>query len=294
MRTTTWGVGQLIGAALDDGAETILVGCGDSGTNDGGAGMAQALGVRLLDADGHAIAQGCGGLLSLAKIDISGRDPRLTDVRIEAVLNINTLLCGPNGVTRVFGPQKGASPETAADMERALETYAAAVERELGHGVREMPGGGASGGLGAGLAVFLGAVLRSRYDVVLRHFDLDARLDEADLVFTAEGGIDLQTPKGKVPAEVARRAKQRGLPVVALTGAAGDQARVVYEHGIDAFFSTTMRPCPLETAMAEAESMLALSAENAMRAVLAGRTLASAARSSDVRCRTCREGQASD
>jgi glycerate kinase len=290
LRTTTWGVGQLIGAALDDGVEKILVGCGDSGTNDGGAGMAQALGVRLLDADGHEIPQGCSGLLTLAEIDISGRDPRLNGVRIEGVLNITTRLCGPNGVTRVFGPQKGASLETVAEMERAVETYAAAVERAFGCCVRDMPGGGASGGLGAGLAVFLGAVLRSRYDVVLRHFDLDARLDEADLVFTAEGSIDLQTLKGKIPAEVARRARQRGLPVVALAGAVGDKARVLYEHGIDAFFSTTMRPCPLETAMAEAESMLALSAENAMRAILAGRTLTNSARSSDVRCRTRREG----
>lgn len=273
MQTTTWGVGELIRAALDKGASTILVGCGDSGTNDGGAGMAQALGVRLLDADGRAISPGCAGLAKLAHIDVSGRDPRLHNVRIEAVLNITTLLCGPRGVARVFGPQKGASPETVAEMEQALENYATVVERTFGRDVRQMPGGGASGGLGSGLAIFLGAELRSRYDVVLHYFHLDARLDNADLIFTAEGGIDVQTPNGKVPTEVARRAKQRGLPVFALAGTVGDKARVVYEHGIDAFFSTTMRPCPLELAMTEAESTLAIGAENVMRAVLSGRAM---------------------
>jgi glycerate kinase len=236
--------------------------------------MAQALGVRLLDADGQAIVQGCRGLAKLARIDVSGRDPRLTGVRIEGVLNITTRLCGPQGVARVFGPQKGASPETVVEMEAALESYAAAIKQTFGHDVREMPGGGASGGLGTGLAIFLGAALRSRYEVVLRYFDLDARLDDADLVFTAEGGIDLQTPNGKIPVEVARRAKLRGLPVFALAGAVDDEARVVYGHGIDAFFSTAMHPVPLDAAMAEAEHMLALAAENVMRAVLAGRALA--------------------
>lgn len=273
MRTTTWGVGELIRAALDDGAERILVGCGDSGTNDGGAGMAQALGVRLLDAEGHGVPQGCRGLAGLARIDLSTRDPRLSDVRIEAVLNITTVLCGERGVARVFGPQKGASPQVVREMEQALDNYAAVIEADFGRDVRAMPGGGASGGLGTGLAVLLGAELRSRYDVVLPYFDLDARLAESDMVFTAEGGIDLQTPNGKIPVEVARRAKRLGLPVFALAGAVGDPARVVYGHGIDAFFSTAMRPCPLEMAMAEAEAQLALAAENVMRAALAGRAL---------------------
>lgn len=273
MRTTTFGVGELIRAALDEGAERILVGCGDSGTNDGGAGMAQALGVRLLDADGQDIPHGCRGLSVLAEVDSSGRDPRLDRVHIEAALNITTRLCGPTGVARIFGPQKGASPGMIAQMEHALENYAAVIERTFGRDVRAMPGGGASGGLGAGLAIFLGAELRSRYDVVLPYFDLDRRLDEADLVLTAEGGIDLQTPNGKIPVEVARRAKLRGLPVLALAGTVGDKARIVYEHGIDAFFSTAMRPCPLEMAMAEAESMLAMGTENVMRAVLLGRGL---------------------
>ena len=273
MRTTTRGVGELIRAALDEGATRILVGCGDSGTNDGGAGMAQALGVRLLDAHGLDIAPGCGGLAQLAAIDMTGRDPRLNDVAIEAVLNITTILCGPRGVARVFGPQKGADEATIVQMEAALDTFAAVIEAGCGIDVRAMPGGGASGGLGTGLSVFLSADLRSRYDVVLSYFDLDGHLDRADLVFTAEGGIDLQTPNGKIPVEVARRAKARGLPVIALAGAVDDRARVVYDHGIDAFFSTSMHPGPMEMAMAEAETMLALGAENAMRAILAGRAM---------------------
>lgn len=273
MTTTTYGVGELIRAALEGGARRILVGCGDSGTNDGGAGMAQALGVRLLDADGLDIRPGCEGLADLARIDASAREPRLADARIEAICNVTNVLCGPRGVARVFGPQKGASPEMVERMDAALEQYARVLEAAFAIDVRQMPGGGASGGLGTGLKVLLGAELRSRYDVVLPYFDLDARLAEADLVFTAEGGIDLQTPNGKIPVEVARRAKLLGLPVFALAGAVGDTARIVYEHGVDAFFSTAMRPCPMEMAMAEAEAQLTLGAENVMRTVLAGRAM---------------------
>jgi len=273
MKTTTRGVGELIQAAIKGGAERILVGCGDSGTNDGGAGMAQALGLRLLDAEGGDIPPGCEGLARLDHIDITGRDPRLDKVRIEAICNITNVLCGPRGVARVFGPQKGASPETVERMDAALDRYARVVQDSFAIDVRQMPGGGASGGLGTGLRVLLGAELRSRYDVVLPYFDLDARLAETDLVFTAEGGIDLQTPNGKIPVEVARRAKLRGLPVFALAGAVGDPARIVYQHGVDAFFSTAMRPCPMEMAMAEAEAQLILAAENVMRTVLAGRAM---------------------
>ncbi|QYU67366.1 glycerate kinase [Leptolyngbya sp. 15MV] len=232
--------------------------------------MAQALGGRLLDRHGAPIAPGASGLLRLERIECEGLDPRLAGVRIEAALNITTRLCGPRGVARIFGPQKGADQATVALMEQALENYAAVVERDAGVAVADLPGGGASGGLGAGLAALLGATLRSRYDVVLRFFDLDRHLDWADLVLTAEGGIDLQTPQGKIPVEVARRAKQRGLPVIALAGQVDAKARIVYEHGIDAYFSTTVRPSTLMSAMAEAEETLALATENVMRAIAIG------------------------
>lgn len=268
MRTTTRGVGELIKTALDHGARRIVVGCGDSGTSDGGAGMAQALGCRLLDERDEPIAPGAEGLLTLASIDCSDRDPRLDEVEIEAALNITVMLCGERGVARVFGPQKGADEAMIESMERALENYASVIARDCRVDVANLPGGGASGGLGAGLAALAGARLKSRYDVILPHFDLDRHLDWADLVFTAEGGIDLQTPRGKIPVEVARRAKLRSLPVIALAGQVDARARIVYEHGIDAYFSTTVRPETMEAAMAEAEDTLALAAENVMRAIV--------------------------
>lgn len=275
--TTTYGVGELIRAALDVGAERILIGCGDSGTNDGGAGMAQALGVRLLDADGQEIGRGGGQLRRLARIDLSGRDPRLNEVHIDVACNIHNLLCGPNGVARVFGPQKGASPEAVEALAEALDHYAAILQRDLGRDVRLMPGGGASGGLGAGLYALLGARLHSRYDLVLRYLDIDRQLAQADLVFTAEGAIDRQTPHGKIPAEVARRAAPYGVPVIALAGTVGAGAQENYAHGITSFVSILQAPCTLEYAIQHAAELTARCAENAMRMVLAGRKLAARA-----------------
>jgi len=273
LATTTYGVGELIAAVLDQGIERLLVGCGDSGTNDGGVGMAQALGVRLQEADGTPIGRGGAALLALDRIDLSARDARLAGVGIDVACNVHNLLCGPNGVARVFGPQKGASPETVDHLERALDRYAEVVERDLGLDVREVPGGGASGGLGAGLMALLGATLHPRYDVVMRYLDLDGALATADLVVTAEGGIDFQTPRGKVPAEVARRAKQRGLPVIALAGTVGKDAAINLDHGIDAFLSVVDAPMTLEDAVARAPELVAACAENVMRLVLIGRNL---------------------
>ncbi|MCG8597477.1 MAG: glycerate kinase, partial [Kiloniellales bacterium] len=216
--TTSYGVGELIRHAMDAGAERIVLGCGDSGINDGGAGMAQALGVGLLDGDGRQIGFGGTELARLRHIEISGRDPRLDRVRIEAAVNWHNVLLGPRGVARVFGPQKGATPEMVLELERALETYAAAIHRDLGLEVGREPGSGASGGLGTGLAVLLGASLEPRYDVILRYFDLEAQVAAADLVLTAEGRLDGQTPYGKVPAEVAALAKCAGIPVIVLAG----------------------------------------------------------------------------
>lgn len=273
MTTGTYGVGELIRVAIDEGAKRILVGCGDSGTNDGGAGMAQALGLDLLDETGAPIRPGCAGLATLARINLSRRDPRLKSVTIEAVCNIHNRLCGPAGVSRIFGPQKGALPRQVEAMDAAMTRYSAIIARDTGIAVEKVPGSGASGGMGAALHALLGATLRSRFDVVFDYFDLDARLASADLVFTAEGGIDLQTPSGKVPAEVGRRAKALGLPVIALAGRVDQAARVIYGHGIDAFFSVVQRPCEEAEAMAEAEALIELEAENVMRAVMIGMTL---------------------
>ena len=273
LATTTYGVGELIRAALDMGVKRILLGCGDSGTNDGGAGMAQALGVRLLDADDLPIGWGGAELTRLVSIDGSRRDPRLDKVRIDVACNIHNLLCGPRGVARVFGPQKGASPETVETLARALDNYAGVIERDLGVDVRLMAGGGASGGLGAGLHALIGARLHPRYDIVMQYYDIDRYLRQADLVITAEGGIDFQTPYGKIPAEVARRAKEYNVPVIALAGTVGQGARDNYAHGITAFTSVLPRPCTLEEAFTRAAEFTAACAENVMQMVLAGMQL---------------------
>ena len=283
LQTTTFGVGELVRAALDAGAQKILIGCGDSGTNDGGAGMAQALGVRLLDEDGAELERGGISLEKLARIDISGRDLRLESVAIDVACNWHNILCGEGGVARVFGPQKGASPQAVERLERALERFAEVVERDLQIDVRTMPGGGASGGTGAGLHALLGATLHPRFEIVMSYVDLDELLSDCDLVFTAEGGLDFQTPRGKVPSEVARRAKEFGLPVVALAGTLGKGAKDNLDHGIDAFESIVSGPGTLEHAVEHAAELLEDGAEHQMRLIVVGQRLgeAQAARQAD-------------
>jgi glycerate kinase len=271
--TTTYGVGELIKAALDAGAERILVGCGDSGTNDGGAGMAQALGVKLLDEAGNPLGLGGGELVNLKQIDSSQRDRRLDQVQIDVACNWQNVLCGAQGVARIFGPQKGASPETVDRLALALERYATVIQTNLGIDVREMPGSGASGGLGTGLHALIGAKLYPRYEIVMQYLELDNLLPEVDLVITAEGCIDYQTPRGKIPAEVARRAKLYDLPVIVLAGSVGEGADVNLQHGIDYFSSILTVPCQLTEAIADAESLLTNAAEQVARLLLVGRQI---------------------
>jgi glycerate 2-kinase len=269
-RTTSRGVGELIAAALNAGARRILVGCGDSGVNDGGAGLVQALGARLLDRHGKDIEPGGIGLGSLHAIDLSSLDPRLRDAKIDVGCNIRNVLTGEHGVARLFGPQKGASPEDVERLAAALDNYAAVIEHCLGIDVREMPGGGASGGVGAGLHALCGATLRSRFDAFLPLFDLDRHIARADVVITAEGGLDYKTARGKLPAEIAERGRAAGLPVIVLAGTIGDQAEVVLEHGVCAYFSTVNCPETLDEAMSRASEEVALVAEHVMRTLLAG------------------------
>lgn len=273
MLTTSYGVGQLISAALDAGCKRILLGCGDSGVNDGGAGMVQALGARLLDCWGHEIGRGGGELNRLCKIDLRRLDPRLKYVRLDAAVNWHNVLLGERGVARVFGPQKGASPDQVVTLESAMQRYASLVRTANGIHVGTLPGAGASGGLGAGFAGLLGGKLHPRYDIVMQYLELDALLDDVDLVITAEGSIDGQTPFGKVPAEVAARAKRRGLPVIALAGTIGKGARANFDIGIDAFASILRRPCSLEEAIASAEKLLTRAAEDSIRMIGVGMRL---------------------
>lgn len=276
-RTTTRGVGELIVAALDAGCTSIVVGCGDSGTSDGGAGALAALGARLLDAQGREIEPGARGLLRLDRIEPEGLDPRLEDVAIEVACNPTNVLTGPSGVARVFGPQKGASRAQVEQLAKALKRWVRALERDLpgapDRDLRHGLGTGASGGLGAGLAA-IGATLRPRFDVLLASVDLDGAIAAADLVITAEGSIDRQTPNGKVPAEVAMRAQRHGVPVLAMAGTIGSKAHRTYDVGIGAIQCILPSPVGLEEAFARGAEFVADGTERAMRTLLLGATLA--------------------
>lgn len=271
--TTSYGVGELIIAAMDAGAERILLGCGDSGINDGGAGMAQALGARLLDARGKPIGLGGRALLRLCSIDMSGLDSRLAGVTIDVAVNWHNILLGPKGVARVFGPQKGASAEQVELLEDALENYAACIRSDLGLSIGYAKGSGASGGLGAGLVAFADATLHPRFEVVMHYLKFDRLLEEADLVVTAEGSLDGQSPYDKVPCEVARRARARGIPAIALAGTIGKGVQETFDTGIDAFASIIKRPCSLEEAIAKGDKFLRRAAEDAIRMILVGTRL---------------------
>lgn len=270
MLTTTYGLGELIRHALDAGAERILIGCGDSGTNDGGAGMVQALGARLLDKNGNEIRRGAAGLLDLHEIDVSNLDPRLKNVQIDVACNPHVQLCGTQGVARVFGPQKGASPEQVELLDAALTHWGQLIRHYLGKTVIGLEGSGASGGLGSGLFAFLGANLHPRYDIIMKYQRIGDILPDMDLVISAEGAIDFQTPKGKVPAEVARMAKIYGIPVVVLAGTIGKGAHNNYDYGIDAFSTILQTPCTLEHAIQHCESLVESAAERLLRAILVG------------------------
>jgi glycerate kinase len=273
MLTTSRGVGELIRAALDAGAQRVLLGCGDSGINDGGAGMVQALGARLLDAQGRELGAGGGELLRLHRIDLSGLEPRLARVQLDAAVNWHNLLLGARGVARVFGPQKGATPDQVVQLEAALENWAACITQATGVRWGSQPGTGASGGLGTGFAALLGGQLHPRFDIVMQYLELDRLIAQADLVITAEGSLDDQTPFGKVPAEVAARAKKRGLPVIALAGTIGHGVEINLDHGIDAFASMLSRPCTLDQAIADAGKLLRRSASDMLRMVSVGMQL---------------------
>lgn len=268
--TTTYGLGELVRHALDAGAERILIGCGDSGTNDGGAGMVQALGARLLDKNGQEIQRGAIGLLDLDSIDVTNLDPRLKTVQIDVACNPHVHLCGDQGVARVFGPQKGATPEQVEMLDSALTNWGKLIYKHLGMRVIGMKGSGASGGLGSGLAAFLNATLHPRYDIIMKYQRIEDILPTMDLVISAEGAIDFQTPKGKVPAEVARLAKLFNLPVVVLAGTIGKDAGNNYDYGIDAFATILQTPCTLEHAIQHCESLVESATERLLRTILVG------------------------
>ena len=266
--TTTYGTGELVLAALDNGCRKLIIGIGGSATNDGGAGMAQALGAGLLDAGGKELPFGGAALARLEHIDITGLDSRLTGFDVLLASDVNNPLCGPEGASAIYGPQKGATPEKVQQLDAALAHYADVIQRNLGLDLRDIPGAGAAGGLGLGLMVFLKARLVPGIEVIIDTTNFVETLKDADLVFTAEGRIDCQSAMGKVPTGVALKAKEFGIPVIALAGEIGDDYAVVYEQGIDAVLSIAPGPISLSQSLAEADRLITDTAERAVRLFL--------------------------
>lgn len=251
--TTTRGTGELIRDALDQGARRLLVGIGGSATNDGGAGMAQALGVRLLDQAGTDLPPGGAALARLARVDLSGLDPRLAQVEVVVACDVDNPLTGERGASAIYGPQKGATPEMVQELDAALGHFADVVEEVLGQALRSTPGAGAAGGLGFGLMAFTNARLQRGIDLALDTLQADRHFAGAALVITGEGRIDGQTLHGKVPFGVARRAAALGVPVVAVGGGVGPLSQEALEElravGIQTVIPTLEAPCTLEEAM---------------------------------------------
>ncbi|MGG0775290.1 glycerate kinase [Bacillus rugosus] len=250
--TTTRGTGELITAALDAGAEHLIIGIGGSATNDGGAGMVQALGGRLLDDSGHEIGSGGGALSQLASIDVSGLDPRLLNAKLEVACDVDNPLTGPRGASAVFGPQKGATADMVDALDQHLTHFADVAEKALGAACRETAGAGAAGGLGWSLLAFLHADLKRGIDIVLEAVDFEDEVQDADLVITGEGRIDSQTIYGKTPIGVAKAAKSYDVPVIGIAGSISRGSDAVYQHGIDALFSIVPGAVPLEDAIEHA------------------------------------------
>jgi glycerate kinase len=260
--TTSWGTGELIRHALDAGVSQIIIGIGGSATNDGGAGMAQALGAKLLSDGQQQIAPGGGALETLARIDLSELDPRLADCRIDVACDVTNPLTGPQGASAVFGPQKGATAAMIERLDRGLQHFAQIIDRDLDIDVLSLEGGGAAGGMGAALYAFCGANLRPGIEIVTDALGLADLVADADLVITGEGRIDSQTIHGKVPVGVAKVAKRFNVPVIGIAGSLTADVGVVHQHGLDAVFSVLYTVCTLDEALANAAANVRMTARN--------------------------------
>ncbi|SKA86002.1 glycerate kinase [Clostridium sp. USBA 49] len=266
--TTTYGTGELIKAALDKNVKRILIGIGGSSTNDGGAGMIQALGAKLLDKEGNEIEFGGGALEKLYKIDLSGLDKRLENVIIEAACDVTNPLTGKEGASYVFGPQKGATPEMIEKLDKNLAHYAEIIRKDLGKDIENIPGAGAAGGLGAGLMAFLNAELKRGVELVIKYTNLEEKIKEANYVFTGEGSIDHQTIFGKTPYGVSMTAQKLGIPVIAFAGRIGDGIEVLYDKGINSIIGIMPGASSIEDALKQGSENLERAAENIARILI--------------------------
>lgn len=277
LRATSRGTGELMRHALDAGIRDLLVGLGGSATNDGGAGLLMALGARLLDAEGNSIPDGGQGLEQIARIDLRGLDARLAEARITVLSDVTNPLLGPEGATHIYGPQKGAEGETLARLERGMAHYAGVLQRTLGRDVATAQGAGAAGGLGAALGGVLGGTMRSGIDAVLEAAGFEAALAGADLVITAEGRMDGQSVAfGKGPAGVGKRAKARGVPVIAIVGGMTRDAMAFCEGGLASIMALPDGPMSVSDAMDGAAALLASAAERMFRMLRIGMHLGGA------------------
>jgi glycerate kinase len=254
---STYGTGELLRAAIEQGARRVIIGIGGSATNDGGAGMAEAMGYRFLDADGNALPRGGAALGGLETIDASGRLSGIEECEILVACDVTNPLCGPNGASHIYGPQKGADAETVNVLDAALRHFAEVVREQLGIDVAELPGAGAAGGLGAGLVAFARGSLRPGVDLVADACHLAERINGADLVITGEGKLDGQSIHGKTPIGVARVAQRAGVPVVAVAGVLGDGYEAVYDFGIATVYALSTGSTSRDYAMAHAAELLA-------------------------------------
>lgn len=267
LTATSFGVGELVRDALDRGARRLVVGLGGSVTNDGGAGMLQALGAHLLDADGRELGVGGAELARLARIDVGRLDPRLREVEVEVASDVTNPLLGPNGASLVFGPQKGATQAMVARLDAALEVYARVISATTGVAVAAAAGAGAAGGMGAAFLAFFRARVRSGIEVVATAARLAEQMDGADLVLTGEGSVDSQTLGGKTPFGVARVAQAHGVPVVVFAGRVGDGVEVLLDRGVVAVVPIVRGVTDLATALAQGSRNLELAVEMVCRVV---------------------------
>ncbi len=273
LKATTYGTGQLIKAALEKGFRQIYIGIGGSATNDGGIGMAQALGAHFLDKEGREVGFGGEVLGSIVDIDLSEMDIRLKDTEIIVMSDVTNPLCGPKGAAAIYGPQKGATPEQIILLDDGLMNLTEVIHNKFKLEVRDLKGAGAAGGLGMGLVAFTGARLQSGIDAILAVANFREKLEWADLVITGEGRIDGQTINGKVPVGVAKLAAEKNVPVIAIVGSIGTGAEEVYQHNIESMESCIMAPGTVEYAMEHAVDNLLLATERIMRSIALGMKL---------------------
>lgn len=263
--TTTYGTGQLIKACLDRNIKRLLIGIGGSATNDGGAGVVQALGGKLLGKEGSEIGFGGGELGKLASVDLADFDSRLKNIKVEVACDVTNPLCGLKGASNVFGHQKGADPQMIEILDENLRHYADIIKEQFGKEVIDVPGAGAAGGLGAGLMAFLNGTLKNGIEMVVKYSELEEKIKSADMVWTGEGSIDSQTQYGKTPLGVARVAKKYDKPVIALAGKVGSNIESLYDMGIDSIFCIMRGVATLEEALKDGKENIERTSENIIR-----------------------------